>query len=212
MLPRISNHTDFDPLRLHPDIDLQFIKPTEDMPTCDLIILPGTKNTLADLQWLRDKKWDQVILKHLRYGGKVMGICGGLQMLGLTLGAVAGLKLLNIHTHFTNNKKLENIETFFDLPQQKNIPIKGYEIHEGLSNFDEPIILSDDNQILATYIHGLFDHPTALNALLNWAGCRTRKTIDIDQIENEALDRLADCCEQHLPLIETAPLYLNMFC
>ena len=78
-LPRISNHTDFDALRLHPQIELEFIGPGQSIPNADLIILPGSKSVCADLHWLRDNDWEHSIAKHLRYGGKLIGICGGYQ-------------------------------------------------------------------------------------------------------------------------------------
>jgi adenosylcobyric acid synthase len=81
-LPRMSNHTDFDALRAHPDVDLHFVRQGEPIPAADLIILPGSKNTRGDLDWLRTYGWPEQIERHLRYGGKVIGICGGFQMLG----------------------------------------------------------------------------------------------------------------------------------
>ncbi|WP_071196654.1 cobyric acid synthase, partial [Vibrio cholerae] len=79
---RISNHTDFDPLRLNPNIDFRYVGQGESLSGADLIILPGSKSTRADLAYLRSQGWDKEILRHLRLGGKVMGICGGFQMLG----------------------------------------------------------------------------------------------------------------------------------
>jgi adenosylcobyric acid synthase len=82
VLPRISNHTDFDPLRLHPQVELLLVKPGQPLPPADLIILPGSKSVRADLASLRAAGWEAAIARHLRYGGKLIGICGGLQMLG----------------------------------------------------------------------------------------------------------------------------------
>ena len=84
-LPRISNATDCDPLRLHPQVDFHFISPNESIPPADLIVLPGSKAVAADLAWLRAQGWESALRRHLRYGGKVIGICGGLQMLGRAL-------------------------------------------------------------------------------------------------------------------------------
>lgn len=81
VVTRISNHTDFDPLRLHPDIDLQFIGRGDSLSGADFIILPGSKSVHADLEYIKSQGWDKDIERHLRYGGKVMGICGGYQML-----------------------------------------------------------------------------------------------------------------------------------
>ena len=82
VLPRISNHTDFDALRLHPQVNLQFIEMTDPLPCCDLIILPGTKNVRTDLSLLQQNGWDEKLKKHLRYNGKLLAICGGYQMIG----------------------------------------------------------------------------------------------------------------------------------
>ena len=92
VLPRISNHTDFDPLRLHPQVDLQFIPAGQALPAADLIILPGSKSVRADLQHLRAQGWDRDIARHLRYGGRLLGICGGFQMLGSLIDDPLGLE------------------------------------------------------------------------------------------------------------------------
>ena len=92
VLSRISNHTDYDALRLHPQIDLQFIGPGQVPPEADLIILPGSKNVRMDLQWLRDNHWPDVVSRHLRYGGKLIGICGGFQMLGQEIADPEGIE------------------------------------------------------------------------------------------------------------------------
>ena len=85
VLPRISNHTDFDPLRLHPAVDLQFVDLAAPIPAADLVVLPGSKSVQADLARLRASGWDRALARHLRYGGKVIGVCGGFQMLGRRL-------------------------------------------------------------------------------------------------------------------------------
>lgn len=92
VLPRISNHTDFDPLRLHPQVELSFVGPGQALPSADLIVLPGSKSVRADLAALRERGWDEAILRHLRYGGRLLGICGGLQMLGERLHDPLGLE------------------------------------------------------------------------------------------------------------------------
>src|SRR5688572_18448779 len=119
VLPRISNHTDFDALRAHPQVELQFVGPGEAIPPCDLIVLPGSKSTRADLAWLRAQGWDAAIARHLRYGGKVIGICGGFQMLGQAVhdpsgiegdaGTSEGLGLLELNTTLEPHKQLRNM-------------------------------------------------------------------------------------------------------
>ena len=144
-LPRISNHTDFDPLRFHPDVDFRFVGPHEPPPdgeaggACDLIILPGSKAVQADLAWLRERGWEQAIARHLRYGGRLIGICGGLQMLGRQLddplglegapGSVAGLGLLNLSTTLAPEKTLRRVRGRLALAG--NPALSGYEIHHG---------------------------------------------------------------------------------
>ena len=139
-LPRMSNHTDFDPLRAHPDVDLRFVRQGEAQPPADLLILPGSKNTRADLAWLRSEGWDNYINKHLRYGGKVIGVCGGFQMLGTGVhdhagveglpGQSEGLGLLDMTTTLAASKHLAQVNgacTFADAS------VSGYEIHMGQS-------------------------------------------------------------------------------
>ncbi|NJA89996.1 cobyric acid synthase [Rhodocyclus tenuis] len=144
-LPRISNHTDFDPLRFHPDVDFRFVGPQEPPPdgeagdACELIILPGSKSVQADLAWLRERGWDAAIARHLRYGGKLIGICGGLQMLGTQLddplglegtpGSVGGLGLLDLTTTLAPEKTLRRVRGQLALPGSP--ALSGYEIHHG---------------------------------------------------------------------------------
>lgn len=140
VLPRISNHTDFDPLRLHPQVDLQFIGPGQPIPAADLIILPGSKSVRGDLAQLRERGWDKAIERHLRYGGKLIGICGGLQMLGRDVhdplglegaaGSSPGLGLLDYATVLEAEKQLRNVAGTLNL---EAAPVGGYEIHAGVT-------------------------------------------------------------------------------
>ncbi len=141
VLSRISNHTDFDALRLHPQVNLQFIGPGKTIPQCDLVIIPGSKSVRKDLQWLRDQGWDTAIKKHLRYGGKLIGICGGFQMLGTSIddpdgiesaaGKSQGLGLLDIETVLKPEKKLRQVSGNLLANNEK---ISAYEIHAGISS------------------------------------------------------------------------------
>src|SRR5690606_38875349 len=116
---RISNHTDLDPLRLHPQVDFRWIGPGQAIPPADLIVLPGSKSVQADLAWLRAQGWEAAIRRHLRYGGKLIGICGGFQMLGRGLddphglegapGSMAGLGLLDVVTVLAQQKQLRHL-------------------------------------------------------------------------------------------------------
>lgn len=219
--PRTSNHNDLDPLRLHPQVDFSWIGPGEALPAADLIVLPGSKAVRADLGWLREQGRDAAIARHLRYGGKVIGLCGGYQMLGAEIadplglegqpGSCAGLGHLPIQTTLEPEKQLRNVGGHLNLPGAP--AVAGYEIHQGVSRSAVPLqaavnfadgrrngAISADGQILATYCHGLFDHPEALAALLAWAGAGTTETVDIAARRAADLERLADAVEQALDL------------
>ncbi|MEI8615854.1 cobyric acid synthase [Shewanella sp. PP-He15 brown] len=241
--PRISNHTDFDPLRLHPDIDFDYVSlqtqaasHATHLPAADLLILPGSKNVRADLAFLRQQGWDKDIDTHLRYGGKVLGICGGYQMLGQSIadplgiedsaGDTEGLGYLPLSTELKADKQLRRVSGELTLLGQK-VAVQGYEIHCGESRYliprfeqtNSPLQLisestsltaptvsftdglqSDDGQILGTYLHGLFDSPDACQLILRWAGLNDAKTIDINQIREQQLERLADVLAEHLDM------------
>ena len=218
--PRISNHNDLDPLRFHPDVDFAFIGPHEAPPPCDLIVLPGSKSVQADLNWLREMGWEGAITRHLRYGGKLIGICGGLQMLGKTLvdplgfegkpGSAPGLGLMDYETTLTGEKTLKNVSGTLTLPESP--PIAGYRIHMGITQgkaLDRPATqlggtaegaISEDGQILATYCHGLFDSPQALSSLLEWAGHKPTYHFDPNARREQDIERLADVVEESLDL------------
>lgn len=218
VLPRISNHTDFDPLRLHPQVDLQFIGPGQAIPAADLIILPGSKSVRGDLAYLRANGWDRAIARHLRYGGKLLGICGGLQMLGKQLhdplglegaaGSSPGLGLLDFETVLEAEKQLRNVNGCLTL---ENAPVSGYEIHAGVTRgpaLEQPAVqleggrsdgaCSVDGQILGTYLHGLFETPAACGALLRWAGLQDVQEVDYHALRERDIERLADLVERHL--------------
>ena len=223
IVTRISNHTDFDPLRLHPNIDIQFVRKGEDIPPCDLIIIPGSKSTRIDLEFIRDNGWDRGIYRHLRFGGKVMGICGGYQMLGTMLhdpegiegkaGSSKGLGLLDLETTMERDKQLHRVTGELQLPGQKAAQVTGYEIHAGTttgSALEHPLIhlegervdgvISDDGQILGSYLHGIFEHTDACRAILEWAGLKDVVIPDYNQIREGGIDRIADAMEEHLDM------------
>jgi adenosylcobyric acid synthase len=227
VLARISNHTDLDPLRLHPQVEVRWVRPGEAIPPTDLIILPGSKSTRGDLKRLREQGWDVAIHRHLRYGGKVIGICGGLQMLGRRIhdpdglegepGSSPGLGFLDFETTLEPEKQLHRVEGRLMLDDAF---VTGYEIHAGVSTgpaLNRPAArltdgrpdgaLSDDRQILGTYLHGLFDAASARDALLRWGGLAVRETPDYRQQREDGINRLADAIEAHLDLrlLKTLP-------
>ncbi|MFD0929058.1 cobyric acid synthase [Methylophilus glucosoxydans] len=216
VLPHIANHTDFDALRLHPQVDLRFVRLSEEMPAADLIILPGSKNVRGDLAALREHGWEPRIARHLRYGGKVLGICGGFQMLGQQLhdplglegeiGSSAGLGWLEMETTLEAHKQLKQVSGQLAFA---NAQLQGYEIHMGVSTgraLARPVhlvsgqaegALSEDGQVAGSYIHGLFDHPQACAAWLQWAGLSEQVAYDYTQLREQSLEKLADSVQQH---------------
>jgi adenosylcobyric acid synthase len=218
VLPRISNHTDFDPLRLHPQVQLNFVAPGQPLTPADLIILPGSKSVRADLAFLRSQGWEQAIDRHLRYGGKLLGICGGLQMLGRRIddpgglegpaGSSPGLALLPIDTLLQADKQLRNVKGHLCL---EGAEVSGYEIHAGVSSglgrLHAAVQLEDgradgaisaDGQIMGTYLHGLFESAPACTALLRWAGLTEVQAVNYHALRERDIERLADLVEEHL--------------
>lgn len=221
VLPHISNHTDFDALRLHPQVDFHFVKANEAIPAADLIILPGSKNVRSDLVFLRAQGWEDALRRHLRYGGKVLGICGGFQMLGRVIhdphavegeaGSSNGFGWLDMETTLEQTKQLKQVTAKLAFADAQ---VRGYEIHMGVTAgeaLQRPALyitagqgrqpegaISVDHQVAGTYLHGLFDHAQSCAAWLQWAGLQRQQAFDYEQMRSDELDRLADCVEQHL--------------
>jgi adenosylcobyric acid synthase len=234
LVPHISNHTDFDALRLHPNINVNYIRHTQVIPDVDLIILPGSKNVLGDLNFLINEGWDNQIKRHLRYGGKVLGICGGMQMLGniiydpegveSSLKRVSGLALCDFETTLTSQKVLSKVTATLKLNNRQTL-CSGYEIHAGISKgnaLKTPLItfsqhpngfktdgfISDDNAIAGTYLHGLFDEPNATMEILKWVKPDLNiDPISIDTHREQQLARLATMCETHLDIAQITSIY-----
>jgi adenosylcobyric acid synthase len=218
VFPRISNANDLDPLRLHPQIDFRWVGPGQAIPPCDLIVLPGSKSVQADLAWLRAQGHEPAIKRHLRYGGKLIGLCGGYQMLGRRLhdpagiegssGTIEGLGLLDCETTLEPEKQLRNVSGSLRVSRD-GTPMSGYEIHMGVTRgaaLDNPAVRFNDGRtdgaltddIIGTYCHGLFDRPEALAALLAWAGAQDIAAVDLAARREADLDRLADAVENSL--------------
>ena len=222
--PHASNHTDFDALRLHPSINCRFVRQVSELGQADLIILPGSKNTLSDLTWLKAQGWQAAINKHLRYGGKVMGICGGFQMLGdwvfdpecseSQLSECAGLSLLAMQTTLSHNKVLRNVVGHcISRPEWQ---LQGYEIHTGVSTGEAlktPLVtlvheqaefhdgaMNDDATVCGSYVHGLFDHPDMIEFLQQWLGQSEVRQFDYLAHRDAEMERLADVVETAWPV------------
>lgn len=214
--PRISNHTDFDALRLHPQVDLTFVWANEAKPAADLVILPGSKSVRADLAFLRAQGWDTYLQKHLRYGGKVLGICGGFQMLGQRIadphalegeaGTASGFGWLDFDTVLEPEKQLLRVSGVL---RATGARVSGYEIHCGVSKgnaLQQPALdlgdhvdgaVSSDGAIFGSYVHGIFDEAESLHSLLTWAGLTQIEHFDYRARQEADLERLADAVEQH---------------
>ena len=226
--PRMSNHNDFDALRLNPEIDLQFIYASEfsetRLPPADLIILAGSKSVQADLTFIKAQGWHNDITRHLRYGGKVFGICGGYQMLGqeiLDPEAIEsakqhcqGLGYLPITTTMYANKTLTNVTTEMTLAGS-TVTVRGYEIHQGKSEINSNVsaqsllksteytdgLVTHDDQIAGCYLHGIFDEAQAQLTLAQWCGATIAKPEQLAVIQERAIEKLADICQEHLNLV-----------
>lgn len=219
MLSRIANFDDFDPLRHEPSVDFGFIPPGQALPgDADLIILPGTKATLADLAFLRTQGWDVDLAGHVRRGGRVLGVCGGYQMLGRVIsdpegvegvaGSAPGLGLLDVETMLGGDKTLR--QTTGRLVDS-DAAFEGYEIHIGQTDGPDarrPFACIDgrrhgavsaDGRIAGLYVHGLFDRVEARAALLANLGA-TSDGVDQTARVDQALDRIAVALETHFDI------------
>lgn len=219
VFPHIANHTDLDALRLHPQVNLQYVAASQVKPDADVIILAGSKSVQSDLNWLKQQGWQEQLQKHLRYGGKLIAICGGYQMLGKQVhdpngiegpaGSSDGLALLDFETSLETQKQLTRVDGRFSWD---NAAVSGYEIHMGISKgpaLAKPAIylddktdgvISEDNQIMGTYLHGLFDKETALHSLLRWTGLKDIEKFNYNNLRERELDRLAEEMLQHIDI------------
>lgn len=218
MLSRIANFDDFDPLRLEPSVAITMVPPGRPLPLdADLIILPGSKATIADLQFFRAQGWDIDLMAHVRRGGHVLGICGGYQMLGRHIddpdgiegppGGVAGLGLLDVTTILTGTKVLTAVS---GTDAGGTVPFTGYEMHVGVTQGpgrDWPLLhlpsgpegaRSADGRITGCYIHGLFNDDGFRRHFL--AGFGTTAGLAYESTVDAALDELAAACERHLDM------------
>jgi adenosylcobyric acid synthase len=219
--PRISNHTDFDPLRLHPQVEVTFVRPGQKCPPADLIILAGSKSVRSDLTFLQNNGWEAILKKHLRYGGKILGLCGGYQMLGKVArdplglesqpGQTPGFGLLSLETTLEPQKTLVNVQAKLLLDEEPLV--QGYEIHAGVTmgpDLQRPLLaradgsvdgaISDDGLVAGTYLHGIFENPLGAQALLRWAGLKEPEILDYWGLREAGINLLADTLENHLDM------------
>ena len=208
-LPRISNFTDFSPFERFPGVSLRYIKNAAELGKPDMIIIPGTKSTIADLKWMRQNGLESEVLKSASRGTPVFGICGGLQMLGKSIsdpfgseggGSIAGMGLLDIETIFGKEKTRTQVEGSFCgingiFAGLDGLKYRGYEIHMGQSS-GKGAVLQNGN-IYGSYIHGLFDEAdiarTIVEALYKRKGLPFDESAVFDPhaYREEQYDRLA---------------------
>ncbi|HAF40538.1 MAG TPA: cobyric acid synthase CobQ [Sphingobium sp.] len=214
VLPRISNFDDLDPLKLEPAVDLRMIGPGQPIPAeAALVILPGSKATIADMRALVKQGWDIDIRAHHRRGGAVLGICGGYQMLGRSIGdpeglegppgSVAGLGLLDVQTVLSGTKTLKAVQG-----RALGADFSGYEMHMGRTggpDCAQPFALLDgqpdgaisrDGRVMGSYVHGLLASTDLRDALLQRVGGRSAGA-DHDRSVEDALDDIAVRLETH---------------
>ncbi len=207
-MPEISNYTDFAPLEIEPDVAVHYLSDPVFAQKVDVLILPGSKTTVADLKWLRGAGWEDYLVRCVRRGGFVLGICGGYQMLGRRIAdrdhvesddaETVGLGLLDIETIFASEKVTDRV-TAVHLPT--GLPIEGYEIHSGrivgvtaasalfrigsrghsaVQDFDGA--QSAEGRIIGTSIHGIFDAPDFRRSFIDMV----RKSIGLEPLAESA--------------------------
>jgi adenosylcobyric acid synthase len=218
-LPRIANFDDLDPLRAEPSVVLDLVAPGRPLPLADLVLLPGSKATLADLAALRAEGWDIDIIAHHRRGGHVLGICGGYQMLGRSIadpqgiegppGEAPGLGLLDVETVLTAEKVL--VETS-GVERASGAAVRGYEMHAGRTtgtDAAQPMLhlagradgaVSADGRVCGSHLHGLFASDAFRRAFLARLGGAGDASLDYERRVEETLDALAAHLEAHLDI------------
>jgi adenosylcobyric acid synthase len=219
LAPGISNFDDFDPLRLESDVRVLPVRTGEAVPVCDLVVLPGSKTPIADIAHYRQQGWDIDIRAHHRRGGRIIGLCGGYQMLGRSLadpngvegfaGSVAGLDLLAVETNLGGDKTLQEVSgTAFG----ESVPFEGYEMHIGSTVGADTVrpfarfadgrkdgACSKDGLVVGTYVHGLFTNDRLRGALLEQFGAAPDDLSYEDDVD-ATLDALATHLETHVDI------------
>jgi adenosylcobyric acid synthase len=219
-LPHIANFDDFDPLRFEPDVQLEFIAPGRPLPlAADLIILPGSKATIADLEFFRAQGWHIDLQAHVRRGGRVLGVCGGYQMLGRSVedpqriegpqGSCSGLDLLDVRSTLTEEKTLRSVA---GTELTSGARIAGYEMHLGATSgpgasramirFDDGTFdgaVSADGRIAGCHVHGLFADAAFRAAYLATLGARSSSEDHAQRVDS-ALDEIAAALERALAI------------
>ena len=223
-LPHVSNFTDFSPLEEHPAVGVRYVNRVEQLGRPDLIILPGTKNTMGDLRWLREMGFAEEILALYGSGTAILGVCGGYQMLGRSLsdpenaesgGTAEGLGLVPCETVFTGKKTRTRRQAVCDAGPFAGARLEGYEIHMGRTrSAAAPFCIMEDGtedgavaeNVFGTYLHGLFDSGELVERVAGWLAERKGIRIPEQKTENRAAyrnrqyDLLADTVRSSLDM------------
>jgi len=230
-LPRISNFTDFNVLSLINGVSLRYVSNTKELGNPDMIIIPGTKNTIEDLKWLRQSGIEVKIIRHAKEGKALFGVCGGYQMLGEVIndpenaeggGSIKGLGLLKTITNFSREKttrqttgKINDIDGFYKM--LSGLEIKGYEIHMGASDIIDgfPLSTLEVNQdgcvcdnVAGSYVHGIFDNMKVAGAIVkvlaDYKGVQIEDTEEFDfaRYKEQQYDILADSFRKSVDINE----------
>ena len=217
MLSRIANFDDLDPLSLEPDVDVVMVPPGQPIPAVDVIILPGTKSTIADLAFMRNQGWHVDIEAHVRRGGRLIGLCGGYQMLGRTIAdpagvegppsEVTGLGYLEVDTVLHEAKVTRQVQ---GIHVGSGLPVTGYEIHVGETagpaaarpfleiGGDAEGAVSESERVMGAYVHGLFGSDEFRSHFLSDLGATSIGSYDATV--DTALNAWADQLEEQLDI------------
>lgn len=224
--PRVANFDDIDPLLAEAGVSVRWVEDARELGAPALIVLPGTKSTIADLAWLRAHGLDRAIVARAEVGANVLGICGGYQMLGERIvdeegveaapgSEVSGLGLLPVTTHFESVKATKRTTGRMRASSgpwagAANEVVHGYEIHMGRSTGGEPLLeldghpdgaVSSNGRVAGTYVHGIFHNDALRTALLDGLGRpRTGVPTSAEALRDAAFDRLAAVVREHLDL------------
>ena len=216
--PRIANFDDLDPLRQEPGVEVVWVERGQPLPgDADLVLLPGSKATIDDLLFMRQQGWDIDLKAHVRRGGRVLGLCGGYQMLGRSINdplgiegpprGIEGLGLLDVATTMTAAKRLRTVS---GMTLEDGAPFQGFEMHIGETDGPDalrPLLrfadgapdgaVSPDGRVAGTYVHGFFADDRQRAAWLRRLGAAPG-AFSYEAGIDETLDRLADHLERHV--------------
>ena len=210
--PRASNTADMDPFAADPRVDFRWLVDPDSLAGLDLVVLPGSKSVAADLSWLRTRGWVEALERHVRYGGRVLGVCGGLQMLGGRIldplgiegpAETQGLGWLPVEAELKPEKLVQTVSGLARWPVE--LGFSGYEIRHGESTLDPAlypfVARSADGRVMGTYMHGLFDRAEYRHAVLDeWLGWKAAPGENLQDRWQRDLNRLADALRNNLEL------------